>query len=134
MLAGLDFGRATKLHWLGDSLNTAKQLVLPGGSLVEDFTETMRWSPGGPEGPGGLLRSKGDCWTQGARLTLSQMDLFSLPSCPRVILGSDFQEYLGAAASGTRVGGTERQRLGFLSRLPLHFRWRLLLEGRRKGL
>ncbi|KAK2116696.1 hypothetical protein P7K49_003582, partial [Saguinus oedipus] len=37
VIAGLKFGCATKLRWLNDSLNTAKQLVLLGDSSVGRF-------------------------------------------------------------------------------------------------
>lgn len=33
----IEFGRATKLPWLGDSLSRAKQLALQGASLMERF-------------------------------------------------------------------------------------------------
>lgn len=56
MFAGLDFGRATKLLWLGDSLNTAKQLVVLGESSVGRFHRNKARGPaGGSEGPGGFL-------------------------------------------------------------------------------
>lgn len=37
VFARLESGCASMLLWLGDSLNTAKQLVLPGESLVGRF-------------------------------------------------------------------------------------------------
>lgn len=47
-----EFGRATKLPWLNDSLNTAKQLVLWGDSLMERFPRNndlswafLAWDP-----------------------------------------------------------------------------------------
>lgn len=62
-----EFGRATKLPWLSNSLNTAKQLVLWGDSLMERFPRNndlswafLAWDPArvplvssGPRDPAG---------------------------------------------------------------------------------
>lgn len=44
--AELEFGRVTKLLWLGDSLNTAKQLVRQGESSVGRFhrNSALAWA------------------------------------------------------------------------------------------
>ena len=63
--SGLVFGHATKLLWLDDSLNTAKQLVLPGETLVRRFhgNNALSWVPLLPQG---RLRVQGDQWIQGS--------------------------------------------------------------------
>lgn len=56
----IEFGRATKLPWLGDSLSRAKQLALQGASLMERFPRDngLLSFPGlgASEEPRGLLR------------------------------------------------------------------------------
>ena len=67
VFAGLGFGHATKLLWLGDSLNTAKKLVPPGESLVGGFHRNNVLGPAGvSDGPGVVLKSRGGHWIQGS--------------------------------------------------------------------
>lgn len=100
MFAGLGFGHATKLLWLGDSLNTAKQLVPPGESLVGGFHRNNVLGPAGAsEGPG---VSSCPAETTGFRGVIADPHplLPPISSLPVAAVGFDSQQPPGTASSG----------------------------------
>lgn len=117
VFAGLEPGRATKPLWLGDSSNTAKQLVLPGESSVGRSRRHRVL------GPAGNLR--GWVANSGPREAIGLRGAIADPPhptsafyflLPRHCRGLWLQCSLGTAASGTGVSGSGR--LGFLIGQP----------------
>lgn len=96
-----EFGRATKLPWLNDSLNTAKQLVLWGDSLMERFPRNndlswafLAWDPAtvslvssGSRDPAGQEHP----WLP---MRWMHLCLFSLPTGPSWLTSSSSEELL----------------------------------------